>query len=126
MISTKIKSFIYEYIEAISGKEKTPTLIEKYVSDPDLKDHIAFFEAAFPKYEIIVEDYIFEDDKAVIRARGKGVHKGDLMNIPPTGKSIDLPFVVIYQVKDEKIIKNWLFFDRMTMMEQLGVMSGDN
>jgi predicted ester cyclase len=126
MIASQIKSFIHEYIEAISGKEKTPALIEKFVADPELKEHIAFFEAAFPKYELIVDDYIFEDDKAVIRARGKGVHKGQLMNIPPTGKSIEVPLVAIYQVKNDKIVKNWLFFDRMLMMEQLGVMSSDN
>ena len=126
MIAVSNKQFIQEYLAAISGKEKTPALVDKYVSDPELKGHIAFFEKAFPKYEIITEDFICEGDKVVVRARGRAVHTGDLMGMPPTGKPIDVPFVAIYQVADGKIVKSWLVTDRMDMMEQLGVMAGAN
>lgn len=115
-----------EYLEAISGKEKTPVLIDRYVADPELKEHILFFESAFPKYVIAVEDLICEDNQVVIRAHGKGVHEGNLMNIPPTGKAVNVPFIAIYQIKDEKIVKSWLVTDRMVMMEQLGLMQSAN
>ena len=126
MIAVNTKKFIQEYWTALSGNEKTPELIDKYVSDPELKAHINFFETAFPKYEMIAEDFICEDDKVMVRARGKGFHKGDLMGMPPTGKPLDLPFVVIYQVANDKIVKSWLFVDRMEMMNQLGVNPLDN
>lgn len=58
---------------------KYPELSKVYVSDPELLGLIAFFEAAFPKYELDADDVICENDKVVVRARFKGVHKGDLI-----------------------------------------------
>ena len=126
MITVDNKKFVQEYWNALSGNVKTPELTEKYVSDEELKGHIAFFEAAFPKYELLGDDYISENDKVVVRARFRGVHKGDLMGMPPTGKKVEMPFTVIYQITNDKISKSWLFIDRMEMMNQLGVNPGDN
>ena len=47
------------------------------------------------------------------------------MEIPPTGKSVDVPFSVIYQIADDKIIKSWLFIDQMDLMKQLGLASAN-
>ena len=126
MIAVDNKSLVQEYWSALSGKEKTPALIEKYVTDPELKNHIAFFEAAFPQYEMIADDFICEGDKVVVRAHARGVHKGDLMGMPPTGNTIEVPFIAIYQVAGGKIVKSWLTTDRMEMMEQLGAMPSNN
>ena len=117
------KKFIQEYFNALSGKPKPLSLLEKYISDPEFMDHILVYEKTFPHYEVLADDFICEDDKVVVRARVKGTHQGDLMGIPPTGKSIDLPFSAIYQIKDKKIAKGWLFVDRMELMEQLGLMN---
>jgi predicted ester cyclase len=122
MIAVNKKEFVQEYLKALSGKEKTPALVDQYVADPGLKEHIAFFEAAFPRYEMLVDDLICENDKVVVRARTRAVHKGELMGIPPTGKAIELPFIGIYQIADDKIVKSWLASDQMEVMKQLGVM----
>jgi len=126
MVSTINKKLVQEYWEAISGKAKTPTFSKMYVSDPELLGHIAFFEAAFPKYELFADDFICEDDKVVVRARFKGTHKGDLMGIPPTGKTVEVPFSIIYQIINEKIGKSWLFIDQMELMKQLEVKPDHN
>lgn len=126
MVSTINKKLVQEYWEAISGKEKTPELSEMYVSDPELLGHIAFFEAAFPKYELYSDDFICEEDKVVVRARFKGTHRGDLMGIPPTGKTVEVPFSIIYQIINEKIGKSWLFIDQMELMKQLEVKPSHN
>lgn len=123
MVAVELKKFIQEYWDAISGKPKPISLLEKYISDSEFIGHIMAYEKSFPNYELIADDYICENDKVVVRARVKGTHTGDLMGIPPTGKTIDLPFSVIYQVRDEKIVKGWLFIDRMDLMEQLGIHS---
>ncbi len=115
------KKVVKEYWDAISGKPKPLALLEEYVSDPEFINHIMAYEKSFPNYELLADDYICEDDKVVVRARVKGTHNGDLMGIPPTGKTIDLPFSVIYQINDEKIVKGWLFVDRMELMNQLGI-----
>ena len=123
MVTVEVKKFIQEYWDAISGNPKPISLLEKYISDTEFIGHILAYEESFPLYELIAEDYICEDNKVVVRARVVGTHKGNLMGIPPTGKTIDLPFTVIYEVKDEKIVKGWLYVDRMLLMEQLGISS---
>ena len=121
MITDDSKKFIQDYLEALSGKPKPLSLLQEYISDAEFMEHILVYEKTFPNYEVLADDFICEDDKVVVRARVKGTHKGDLMGIAPTGKTIDLPFSVIYQIKDEKIAKGWLFVDRMELMEQLGL-----
>lgn len=123
MIAVDLKSFVLEYWNAISGKPKTLNLLEKYISDKELIGHIVAYEKPFPSYELFADDFICEADKVMVRGRFKGVHKGDLMGIPPTGKAVKVPFSVVYQIKDEKIVKSWLFLDRMELMEQLGIMT---
>ncbi len=120
--SKKNKEFVIEYFNAISGVEKTSELVEKYVAEEALKGHIAFFEAAFPKYEILADEVTAENNRVVVRARFKGTHMGDLSGIAPTYKSVDFPFAIGYEIENNKIISHWLIADQMSLMEQLGVM----
>lgn len=123
MIAIDSKKFVQEYFVAISGKKKTQALLEEYISDAELIGHIMAYEASFPEYELLADDFICEENKVVVRARVKGAHRGDLMGIAPTGKHIDLPFVIIYQIDNNKISKGWLFVNQMELMNQLGLNS---
>jgi predicted ester cyclase len=117
------KAFVRQYLDAINGKDKPRALQEAYIADSDeeLKDHIIFFEASFPHYAVIADDMIAEGDKVAVLARFRGVHKGDLQGIAPTGKEVDVPFAITYRLAGGKIAQHWMSFDRMALMEQLGV-----
>ena len=115
------KTFIRRYFEAISGKDKPTAVVNRYVTDEELKHHIAFNEAAFPNYELIAEDMIAEGDKVVVRSTFRGTHKGDLMGIAPTGKQVTMPLILIYRIADDKIVEHWMQTDALGMMQQLGV-----
>ena len=123
MVTVNPKTFILEYFEALSGKPKTMELINKYVSDEHLAGHIMAYEESFPCYELIAEDLIVEADKVAVRARLKAEHKGKLMGYEPTGKPIDIPFSVFYQLEEDKIAKGWIYVDQMDLMQQLGIVS---
>ena len=115
------KTFIRRYFEALSGKDKATAVVNRYVSDEELKHHIAFYEAAFPNYELIAEDMIAEGDKVVVRSTFRGTHKGDLMGIAPTGKQVTMPLMLIYRIADDKIVEHWMQADALGMLQQLGV-----
>jgi len=115
------KTFIRRYFEAISGKDKSTAVVNRYVTDEELKHHIAFYEAAFPNYELIAEDLVAEGDKVVVRSTFRGTHKGDLMGIAPTGKQVTMPLILIYRLADDKIVEHWMQADALGMMQQLGV-----
>jgi predicted ester cyclase len=115
------KEFVRKYLEALSGKPKPPELVDQYVAEQPLKDHIAMNEAAFPGYELRVERMIAEDDLVSVIGRASGTHKGPFMGMLPTGKSWDVPLHITYRVKDGKIIEHWLVLDTAAFMQQLGM-----
>ena len=117
------KAFIRRYLDAVSGKDKPRAVQDEYIADSDeeLKDHIIFFETSFPHYEVIADDMIAEGDKVSVLARLRGAHKGELLGIAPTGKEVDVPFAITYRLAGGMIVQHWMSFDRMALMEQLGV-----
>ncbi len=76
---------------------------------------------AFPDGTATIEDLIVEGDKVVSRLTYRATHTGDLMGIPPTGKSVAISEIIIDQFADGKVVESWRLFDQMTMMQQLGV-----
>ena len=91
-------------------------------SDQELKDHIAFFEMVFPKYELIAEDMVAEGDKVAVRVVLRGVHKGEFMGLPPTNIAVEVPGMLIYRIQDNKIVEHWMQFDKLGLMIQLGLL----
>lgn len=121
MSTVENKDLIARYFAALSGQPKPETLVRQYTNDPALLGHVAFFEAAFPRYELFADDMIAEGDKVTVRARFQGVHQGDLQGIAPTGKAVTLPFIIIYRITDGLIAEHWMAVDQLDLMKQLGV-----
>jgi len=119
----KNKEFIMTYYNAISGVLKPIELCERFIAEQRLIDNIQFWDGVFPKYELFADEIIAEGNRVVVRARMTGRHEGILHGIPPTFKTIDLPFVIGYEVENGKIVHHWLFADQVLLMEQLGVTS---
>ena len=119
----KNREFILNYLNAMSGHAKTRELCKQYTNDEKLIEHIQFFESAFPKYELFIEEMITEANKVVVRGRATGIHQGALNGIPPTGKEMDLPFAIRYTIENDMITDMWLIADQMILMEQLGVIN---
>jgi predicted ester cyclase len=84
------KKLILQYLKAVSGKEKSESLLRQYIEDESLVQHSLEMEYAFPRYEIKVEDALAVDNKVVIRGMLYATHAGDLMGIPPTGVKVSL------------------------------------
>jgi steroid delta-isomerase-like uncharacterized protein len=80
------------------------------------------FATAFPDGKIDVQRVHVAGDTAIVEFIGRGTHKGDLMGIPPTGKSISIPVVDILEIRDGKIHTEREVMDFAHMMQQLGVM----
>ncbi|MEO5997069.1 MAG: ester cyclase, partial [Chitinophagaceae bacterium] len=86
------KEFIVLYFNALSGVSKTREIMEEYISDEELIEHILFFDKAFPSYEIFSDEMTSEGNRVVVRARFKGVHEGEFNGVLPTHRKVDFPF----------------------------------
>lgn len=115
------RDLVIAYLDAISGNEKPPEVVDQYVAAGavGLKEHIAMFEAAFPRYELIAEDIIAEGDKVVARITFRGTHLGEFFGIPPTGTEAETSLIAIYRIEDGKIVEDWIQADAVGLLEQL-------
>jgi predicted ester cyclase len=83
------------------------------------------FPAAFPDIAFTVDTWIETGDTLVIEGRVRGTHTGPLKTaggeIPATGRRLDLPFVDILKARGDRFSLLHIYFDRLEMMSQLGV-----
>ena len=78
--------------------------------------------AAFPDFQMHVEDVIASGDKAVARVRVTGTHKGEFMGLPATGKSATVDLIDITRFGDDGLAReHWGVVDQLALMQQLGV-----
>ena len=82
---------------------------------------LSMYYTAFPDLHFTVEDLIAEGDRVVARYTASGTQQGALMGIPPTGKQSTVTGILINRVVNDKTVEEWLNFDALGMLQQLGV-----
>ena len=63
-----------------------------------------------------------EGDQIGVLATYEGTHKGQLWDIPATGKPVNFTFAGMFRVADGKLAEFWITWDNVTVLSQLGVM----
>ncbi len=137
-MSEQNKGLVRRFFEEIFHKGNLALINELYapnfvshayhgeVKGPEsYKQLVAMYRTAFPDLHFTIEDQIAEGDKVVTRWRNRGTHKGELVgeprSIPPTGKQVALSGIVIHRIVGGKFVEQWEDWDRMGLMQQLGV-----
>ncbi|RZT16914.1 steroid delta-isomerase-like uncharacterized protein [Kribbella sp. VKM Ac-2569] len=76
--------------------------------------------AAFPDWHSELHALIAEDDIVVERFTASGTHRGEVMGVPPTGRTISLPGINIFRLRDGLIVERWGLLDDLGFLKQLG------
>jgi predicted ester cyclase len=119
MTAASNKDLVRRYLDALRV-DKSPATLDHFVAEQNLKQHIALYEASFPGYWIDAEELIAEDDRVAVRGVVRGVHTGDLMGIPPTGREVAVPLFITYRIQHERIVEHWMLVDVPALLQQLG------
>ncbi|HEX9375952.1 MAG TPA: nuclear transport factor 2 family protein [Actinomycetota bacterium] len=102
-------------VEPISGPREAAAFVTGY-------------STAFPDSAFVIERWIEEGDMVVAEGRYTGTNTGPMVGpmgeMPATGKSVDLPFTTVMQVRDGKLAAQRAYWDNTTFMMQLGLMPG--
>jgi steroid delta-isomerase-like uncharacterized protein len=99
-----------------------PTLPGGKITGVDAyKQRAQMFITAFPDLRLTVNDTFDEGDKQVLRWTATGTHKGELMGIPPTGKSVTITGMTIGHFQNGKLVESWENGDTLGLLQQLGV-----
>jgi steroid delta-isomerase-like uncharacterized protein len=77
--------------------------------------------AAFPDMRLTAQEVLTSGDKVVVRLQLTGTHKGPLMGMPATGKSVNVQLIDIMRFGDDGLAhEHWGVMDALAMMQQLG------
>lgn len=85
------------------------------------RENVAELRKGFPDIHFTIEDLIAEGDRVVIRWKWEATHDGPFRGIAPTHKRLNNTGIAIYQIRDGKVVRNWLESDRLGALQQLGV-----
>jgi steroid delta-isomerase-like uncharacterized protein len=85
------------------------------------KELISGLRMAFPDLTATVDEQIAEGEKVVSLVTMTGTHQGDFMGIPATGRAFTIPGVSVWEVRGGHLISEWVSWDSMGMMQQLGI-----
>jgi len=81
---------------------------------------IAGFLSAFPDSRFPTDAILAEGDQVAVRHSFRGTHNGTFQGIPPTGKPVVVPTIVIFRVADGRIAETWVNADVLGLMMQIG------
>lgn len=91
-----------------------------------LKDMIAMAAAGFTDNKMEDLHLIAEDDRVVAHYKWHGVNSGSMgEGMPATNKPIDVHAVDVLRFENGKVVEHWGYMEEMRMMQQLGMMPGD-
>jgi steroid delta-isomerase-like uncharacterized protein len=80
---------------------------------------------AFPDCHVEIDRAIFADDTVVEQGTFTGTHTGVFHtpdgDIPPTGRAVKAQYTNILTIRDGKFVTGDLMYDRLELLEQLGL-----
>ena len=79
------------------------------------------FAGAFPDWHVEIESLIASDPYVVVEWRVSGTHEGEFRGHPATGRRFERRGCSVAEISGGKIRRYRDYFDRMTLLEQLGL-----
>lgn len=77
---------------------------------------------AFPDLHFIVTNTVVQGCQVVSIWQAEGTHRGPIMNIPPTGRWVQVRGVSIIEVKDGLVVRGQYIWDLAGMLRHMGLL----
>ena len=94
--------------ETYAGKQAVGAFLgELFAAVPDLSMTIT---RRVPHARFVAEEYTL-----------RGTHRGDLLGIPPTGRTVEVHAVSFVELRDARLLEDHFYFDVSTVLRQVGL-----
>jgi steroid delta-isomerase-like uncharacterized protein len=99
---------------------------ERLAEPAQIAGFVGAYSTAFPDMEFVVSEWVEQGDTAVAEGRFTGTHTGPMASpmgeVPPTGRSVDVPFTTVFSARDGKLTAHRAYWDSAAFATQLGLM----
>jgi|HubBroStandDraft_6_1064221.scaffolds.fasta_scaffold477267_2 predicted ester cyclase len=85
-----------------------------------LRDHYAYLLKGFPDLQVKIDDIIAEGEKVAHRFTFSGTHRGEFLDIAPTGNQISASGMQINLFAGGKCVEVWSVHDSYRFLTQIG------
>ena len=85
-----------------------------------LRQLVGAYHIAFPDFHIQPVMVVANGDLVGIHWSAQGTQRGELMGMPPTGRSFNVNTIEIFRVADGKIAEQWLVVDDLFLRQLSG------
>ena len=90
---------------------------------PDgIREFLKRYHNAFPDYRFTTDEVIVEGSRAVLLWTARGTHRGSVMNIPPTGRPINVRGVSVLTIEDDKVKNAIYIWDVAGLLRNIGLL----
>jgi ketosteroid isomerase-like protein len=90
-----------------------------------LRGYLNGLKGPVPDARAIVERMFEIDDTVIVEGRFTGTNTGPLPgpdgDLPPSGRTVDLPFADFARVADQRIVEYRTYYDQLSLLTQLGL-----
>jgi steroid delta-isomerase-like uncharacterized protein len=80
----------------------------------------------YPDFRFEPETIHHADAAVIVEGRFTGTQDGNWRGLPPTGRKVDFPLVIVFQFEGERMVCERTYFDIGTPLRQLGVARDPN
>lgn len=112
-----IDGYITEFADDATFTDPVQEGLEK----AETREYMAELVEAFPDVRVEPKRIISSGNETAIEWSFHGTQEGEFNGIPPTGETVDAPFVSIITVSDDGITSWTDYWDQMELAEQLGL-----
>ena len=132
MLTEDNKAFVQRFFEEVIN-QKNLAALDQFIS-PNAINHtvpsglppgpiqfLSLHLTAFPDVKATVEDLLADGDKVVALVSYRGTQEGPFKDLSPTGKPITLMGINIFRIVNGKMVEHWGLIDRLSALQQLGV-----
>ena len=114
----------FELAEQLYAKDFVNHGIHRDITLEEDQAALKGWHQAFPDLAIVPEKLIAEGDLVTIYWIARGTNTGTGNGLPATGKKAEQSGITIWRVVNGKIKEEWSAFDQLSLMQQLGLLSG--
>lgn len=85
------------------------------------KASIAYLRGVFAELSVMIEDVLVSGDRVAVRSVSRGIHSGELLGVPATGRLIEFRASDVHRLNDGQIVQTWHLEDYFGIAMQLGL-----